>query len=180
MHWRLSNRADPRAVALADRHYSRQKPGTSQFVAPGRCLVLAAPAAVWVTSWPKFVQHEFTNAWVCSMFRNDGAELSSELIREAVAATRWRWPEVPEGGMVTFVDAAAVRPKRDPGYCFHRAGFVTVGRTKSAGLHVLTLHPGRMPEPAAPSGQPEPMFDAQAAVRPLAASGGDARPDRAV
>ena len=40
MNWRLSHRADPEARVLADRHYNRQKPGTPQFVPPGRCLVL--------------------------------------------------------------------------------------------------------------------------------------------
>src|SRR5690242_7545534 len=51
--WYLSHRADPRAVPLADRHYNRQKPGTPQFVPPGRCLVLltADAGALWVTSW---------------------------------------------------------------------------------------------------------------------------------
>jgi hypothetical protein len=34
--WLLSHRFDVRALRLADRHYSRQKPGTNQFVAPGR------------------------------------------------------------------------------------------------------------------------------------------------
>lgn len=42
MIWSLSDRFDPRARGLADRHYNRQKPGTPQFVPPGRCLVLYA------------------------------------------------------------------------------------------------------------------------------------------
>ncbi len=61
MHWCLSHRADPRAVALADRHCSRRKVGSPQFVPPGRCLVLLTPAAdaLWVTSWqrPEFIKH---------------------------------------------------------------------------------------------------------------------------
>lgn len=32
--WRLSWRADPRALPLADRHYNRQKIGSAQFVPP--------------------------------------------------------------------------------------------------------------------------------------------------
>lgn len=55
--WHLSHRFDPRAVAIADRHYNRQKPGTPQFVPPGRCKVLLTenadatyfqPAMRWV------------------------------------------------------------------------------------------------------------------------------------
>jgi hypothetical protein len=36
-------------------------------------------------------------------------------------ATVARWPEIPELGMVTFVDAGKVRRKRDPGRCFPRS-----------------------------------------------------------
>ena len=32
--WHRSTRADPRALPLADRHYSRRSPGSRQFVAP--------------------------------------------------------------------------------------------------------------------------------------------------
>lgn len=94
MIWSRSDRFDPKARDLADRHYNRQKPGTDQFVPPGRCLVLFAATetgrAFWVTSWPfaEYVKHAWPGAWVCSAFRNEGAGLSSDLIRQAVAATR--------------------------------------------------------------------------------------------
>ena len=42
MIWEKSNRFDRRAREIADRHYNRQKPGTPQFVPPGRCCVLYA------------------------------------------------------------------------------------------------------------------------------------------
>lgn len=82
-------------------------------------------------------------------FRNEGAGLSSELIREAVAATRHIWPAVPALGMVTFVNASMVRRKRDPGRCYRRAGFHHVGYTK-AGLLAFQLLPQEMPEPLPP------------------------------
>ena len=154
MRWFLSHRADPLARVIADRHYNRQKPGTPQFVPPGRCLVLltAAADALWITSWPfaQYVKHAWAGAWVCSCFRNEGSELSSELIREAVAATRWRYGEPPSLGMITFVNADKVRHKRDPGRCFVRAGFEHVGRTKG-GLIALQLLAEAMPEPLPPS-----------------------------
>ena len=161
--WRRSHRADPDAVAIADRHYSRQKPGSPQFVPPGRCFVLLAgdhdTPALWVTSWPfpEYVKHQWAGAWVCSLFRNEGAGLSSVLISEAVAATRWRWPHVPALGIVTFVNAAAVRQKRDPGYCFLKAGFEAAGTTQG-GLLAFLMAPSQMPPPCAPAGQPEPLF----------------------
>jgi hypothetical protein len=146
--WRLSHRADPEARIVADRHYNRQKPGTPQFVPPGRCLVLLAPGpCLWVTSWPfaEYVRHAWAGAWVCSAFRREGGDVvASELIRQAVAVTRWRWPDVPDLGMVTFVDADQVRPKRDPGRCYLRAGFRVAGHTKG-GLVALQLLPADMP-----------------------------------
>ncbi|HYE70656.1 MAG TPA: hypothetical protein VD932_03945 [Aquabacterium sp.] len=88
--------------------------------------------------------HQWRGAWVNSFFRNEGAGLSSELIRAAVAETVAHWPRPPELGMVTFVDASKVRRKRDPGRCYLRAGFKHVGFTK-AGLHVLQMLPDQMP-----------------------------------
>jgi hypothetical protein len=135
---------------LADRHYNRQKVGAPQFVPPGRCLVLRTPAldAFWITAWPfaEYVKHAWPGAWVCSAFRNEGAELSSLLILDAVAATRARWPDVPALGMITFVDAGKVRRKRDPGRCYLRAGFERVGLT-AGGLIALQLLPAGMPPP---------------------------------
>lgn len=140
MRWRLSYRADDAARQLADRHYNRQHVGAPQFVPPGRCVVLLTECkrAVWVTSWPlaQYVKHAWAGAWINSLFRNEGAGLSSELILEALAATRSIWPEPPPLGMVTFVDAKKTKPKRDPGYCYRKAGFEHVGFTKS-GLYAL-------------------------------------------
>jgi hypothetical protein len=153
MRWCMSDRADPAALILADRHYNRQKIGTPQFVPPGRCLVLlsACGKALWVTSWPfaEYVKHAWAGAWVNSLFRNEGAGLSSELIREAIAATRSFWADVPDLGMVTFVDAGKTRRKRDPGRCYRKAGFTHVGETKG-GLVALQMQPAAMPEPMLP------------------------------
>jgi len=138
--WRPSWRADPEARVLADRHYNRQKIGAAQFVPPGKCLVLLTEdkTAVWVTSWPiaAYVQHAWAGAWVNSLFRNEGEQLSSDLIRAAVEATKERWPDVPTLGMVSFVDADKTRHKRDPGRCYRRAGWEHVGFTKG-GLYVF-------------------------------------------
>jgi hypothetical protein len=146
--WHRSTRADPRALPLADRHYNRQKIGSPQFVPPGRCLVLLTEQAdaLWVTSYPiaEYVQHAWAGAMVCSLFRNEGALLSSDLIRAAVAATRAAW-EPPPLGIVTFVDPAKTRRKRDPGRCYRRAGWSHVGET-AGGLVALQLLPECWPE----------------------------------
>jgi hypothetical protein len=157
----MSWRCDPEARIIADRHYNRQSIGAPNFAPPGRCLVLKAlsPArALWVTSWPfaEYVKHAWPGAWVCSAFRNEGAGLSSELIREAVAVTRWRWPEIPTLGMITFVDTRHVQ-SANPGYCYKRAGFEACGMTKG-GLHALQLLPGAMPDPLEPIGCQQLLF----------------------
>ncbi len=149
--WQVSHRFDPKAVAIADRHYNRQKPGTPQFVPPGRCIVLLRPGALWVTSWPYFAQHAWGGAWVNSLFRRESGPLASEMIREAVAVTRWFWPRVPDKGMVTFIDPRKIKHKRDPGRCYRKAGFHRVGQT-AKGLLVFQLLPLEMPEPLAPCG----------------------------
>ncbi len=154
MRWHLSHRADPRALPLADAHYNRQKPGTPQFVPPGRCLVLLTgdALALWVTSWPfaEFTRHAWAGAWVNSTFRNTGAGLSSALILEAIAATRAHFGEPPPLGLITFVNADKIR-STNPGYCYLRAGFSRVGETKG-GLVALQLLPAAMPAPSAAIG----------------------------
>ncbi len=149
--WQLSWRADPVARSIADRHYNRQAVGAAQFVPPGRCVVLRTPTgdAAWITSWPlaEYVQHAWAGAWINSLFRNERPEnRSSDLIVAAVAATLAVWPEPPPLGMVTFVDAAKTRRKRDPGRCYRRAGFKHVGFTQG-GLWAFQLLPEAMPEP---------------------------------
>jgi hypothetical protein len=113
-----------------------------------------------VTSWPlaDYVKHAWAGAWINSTFRNEGAGLSSELIREAVAATRWYYGDPPTLGMVTFVDALQVRHKRDPGRCYLRAGFKRVGMTKG-GLIALQLCPSDMPEPEGPLLSQQKLFE---------------------
>jgi hypothetical protein len=150
VRWSVSFRADDEARPLADRHYNRQSIGAANFTPPGRCLVFKTQdmRALWVTSWPyaEYVMHAWAGAWINSTFRNEGAGLSSELIREAVATTLAEWPTPPELGMVTFVDPTKVRRKRDPGRCYIKAGFHRCGTTKG-GLLAFQLLPHEMPAP---------------------------------
>jgi hypothetical protein len=110
--------------------------------------VLKTPAvnAFWVTSWQfaEYTTHAWAGAWVCSAFRNESAVLSSELIWQAVAVTRWFFGDAPPLGMVTFVDPHKVRSKRHFGYCYRKAGFKEVGMTKG-GLITLQMLPADMP-----------------------------------
>lgn len=150
------HRADPRALPLANRHYNRQNPNSPQFMPPGSCLCLLAgenPAAgaLWGTLAPKkqYVQHQWAGAWTCTLFRNESAVLSSNLIRQAVAATVHRYGAAPPEGFITFVDRAQTKGKRDPGFCYLMAGWHPIGRSQK-GLYAFGLGPGEMPAPMEP------------------------------
>lgn len=157
--WTVSHKFDPAAVPIADRHYNRRKPGSPQFVPPGRSLVLRSRAALWITSWPfaEFTRHDWAGAWVNSCFRNESDEVASSLIRAAVAATRFEWPEVPALGMVSFIDPRAVRPRMVRsrptwGHSYFAAGFRHVGYTRR-GLWVMQMTADQMPAAAPADGQ---------------------------
>lgn len=123
--WERRTRLDGAVNALADRHYSRRSPGSGQVGPPGRKIVLITPCerALWLSHWPL---PEYTldgiDAWRCSIFRNEGAGLSSELIREAMTITERLWVDRPAEGWLTWVDTRKV-DSQHPGYCFKLAGW---------------------------------------------------------
>lgn len=157
MRWCASHRFDPAAVKLADRHYNRRAVGSPQFAPTGSCCVFLSDCgrAFWITSYPKaeFVRHAWPGAWICSAFRSEGAGRASELILEAVAATRAHYGDPPAFGMVTFINRDEVQPimvrgEKVWGWTWRKAGFVEVGETKG-GLLALQLAPDAMPGPVA-------------------------------
>lgn len=162
MRWMESWRFDPRARVIYDNHYSRRASsrGKRQFARPGRDAILVIPcAAMWMTTWQEHVEHAWPGAWECAAFRNERPDLyrSSELVVEAVAATRAKFGTPPLAGMITTIDERKTRHKRDPGRCFRRAGFHVSGtmpccadkpeRTIDRGLLVLHLAASDMPPP---------------------------------
>jgi hypothetical protein len=68
----------------------------------------------------------------CAVYRNEGEELSSELILEAELIAWNRWPGAR---LFTYVDPGAVE-SANPGFCFKAAGWSCCGET-GRGLHVL-------------------------------------------
>ena len=170
MRWCASNRADPAAARLADRHYNRQKIGAPQFAPTGSCVVFLTDCAraFWITSNPlaEWVKHAWAGAWINSAFRQEKAGKASELIRQAVAATRAHYGEPPSLGMVTFIDRKKVQPTMVRGvpvwgWSYRKAGFVDAGETKG-GLLALQLLPAAMPGPRgarARSTHGMPLFD---------------------
>jgi len=123
--WQLRTSSDPAARALADRHYSRGTKGAPTVGPPGRRLVLVTPdeRAAWITHYPREdLTLDHLDAFRCSMFRNEGDQLSSELIRAAMDATLELWKYRPRDGWVTWVDRSKVSSE-NPGYCFRCAGW---------------------------------------------------------
>lgn len=120
--WQVRHRADRAALALADRHYSRKTPGCGRLGGPNRILVLITPCerAAWITEHA-IHPPDGIDAYRCTLFRNEGAGLSSDLITAAMALTERLWGSWP-GGWVTWVDTAKVNSP-NPGYCFLRAGW---------------------------------------------------------
>lgn len=170
MRWCASHRADPAGARLADRHYNRQTIGSPQFAPTGSCCVFVTDCgrAFWVTSAPlaRWTKHAWAGAWINSAFRSEGAGIASELILEAVAATRAHYGETPALGMVTFINRKKVNPTmvrgaKVWGWTYLKAGFVVAGETKG-GLLALQMVPDAMPAPLAANPRSmhgSPLFD---------------------
>ena len=144
--WMAVRDGDMRALALADRHYSRQKPGTPLFIGPGHKLALVTTdgLAVWGVRLAMFRADGRAGDWECVIFRNEGPYLSSHLIVLALAHTRWLWGEPPTGGMFTFIGHGL------RGGCFHAAGFHRDGQAADGRL-CLRLAPERFPPAMRPA-----------------------------
>lgn len=72
---------DKQGRELADRHYSRRKVGSPQFMPPGQRFVLIAPGAVWGWWRPHpssgIKAMNKLDGWTCAIFRNEGPIKSS-------------------------------------------------------------------------------------------------------
>ncbi|MEF3312563.1 hypothetical protein PV433_27105 [Paenibacillus sp. GYB004] len=136
--WIVTHKGDRACRYLADRHYSRQTPGSNQFCRPGENLVLrTAPGdALWVT-WSG-IRDDGLQAWECTHFRNESNHLSSDMIRAAVTATIEKWGVPPKDGLITYVDASKIK-STNPGCCFKAAGWRHIGESKRRGLTLLQL-----------------------------------------
>jgi hypothetical protein len=137
--WHVVKRQDKRARELADKHYSRQTVGAAEFMSSGKTLVMLTDDSRAVWGAIENLDPAGNLRWRVSIFRNEGAGLSSDLIREATARTFSYWkthysglPAVP---LQTEVDPKKTRHKRDPGRCFIRAGWKVIGERR--GLVVL-------------------------------------------
>jgi len=133
--WQRVTKFDPRSAALADRHYSRRKIGSPQFMPPGQTLILLTPDADAVFGWWRphpasgIVAMNKLDGWTCTIFRNESSHCSSDMIL---------WAEVEleampgftcgPSGYITYVWDDKIESK-NPGYCFKMAGWKRTGRS---------------------------------------------------
>lgn len=126
-HWGQVRRDDVRARELADDHYSRQTPGSKDFMSSGKTLVLLTSDALAVWGVIENMDPAGGLRWRCSIFRNTGRVRSSTLVKEATERTYAYWLRhyggYPPVGLTTEVDPKKTRRKRDPGRCFVKAGW---------------------------------------------------------
>lgn len=125
---------DSRAIRLYRRHYSanRSRPKTSRLriTGPGEYLMLLTAGADALFAWRVFMEvHRDRPLGVnCSIFRNESDCLSSDLILQAEAWARRRWPAMD--WLYTYVNPSRIRSS-NPGYCFKIAGWRRGEPTKS-------------------------------------------------
>ena len=136
---------DSRAVALYERHYSarpsvstrtRLKHGIS---GPGELMTLITVTGDALFVWQNNLvdRYDHQNGVNCSVFRNEGPVLSSELVLEAVGLAWNRWPEER---LFTYVWDEKI-DSVNPGYCFKIAGWKTCGRNADKRLTILEKLP---------------------------------------
>jgi hypothetical protein len=137
--WISVRDGNPTAMEIFRRHYSarRTEPKIFQCIGPGEKLALLTPAADAYFAWRKFKSDAGELGVNCAVFRNEGPQLSSDLIR---AADEIAWERWPGERLYTYVDPAKTRRKRDPGRCFLRAGWRHSGWTPK-GLRILHIRP---------------------------------------
>jgi hypothetical protein len=129
--------------SIFDGHYSRRhyrdgrKP--KLYVGPGEKLVLISPDALALLIWRKFIDDcSIPQTGInCAVFRNEGTQLSSDLVREADRIAWVRWPE--ERRHYTYVDPFKTVWKRQPGWCFLKAGWRDTGQRTKANHHILEI-----------------------------------------
>lgn len=119
---------------MFDRHYSRNRYADGRqpllFVGPGEKLVMVTRCARAIFAWRRFIDDSGQTGVNCAIFRNEGAGLSSDLIRAADDVADARWPGERH---YTYVDPGRL-PGTNPGYCFLVAGWRRCGWSKSGKL----------------------------------------------
>ncbi len=142
-HWIGVRDGDPRAVDIFRRHYSANLnvPRVTHlrygFSGPGQTMTLMTVEADALWTWVNQIRDDGQDGVNCSVFRNEGKVLSSELIIEACRLAWHRWPGYR---LFTYVWDAKVQSV-NPGYCYKMAGWRTCGRNPDGRMTILEVRP---------------------------------------
>ena len=126
-NWFGVKQTDLRAVNLYSRHYSAKKGGHSKsdwlahgIAGPGEVMTLITSDGKALFVWQKQKYSLSGQVGVnCAVFRNEGEQLSSELILDAEELCQKKWPGER---MFTYIDSSEIASS-NPGYCFYMAGW---------------------------------------------------------
>ena len=144
--WQRVTKFDPRACALADRHYSRRKIGSPQFMPPGETVILLSSDSLAVWGWWRPHPRSGIKAmngldgWTCTIFRNESHLKSSDMILEAERYLINLGVTIGPDGFITYVWDKKVKSS-NPGYCFKQAGWKRTGRSKDGKKTLLQKIP---------------------------------------
>ena len=133
--WHRVTKFNADSAALADRHYSRRKIGSPQFMPPGQTVILMTAAADAVFGWWRpdptsgIKQMNGLDGWTCTIFCNESlAWRSSRMILAAERFLLDLGVTVGPDGFITYVWDRKVA-STNPGYCFKQAGWKVTGRS---------------------------------------------------
>jgi hypothetical protein len=143
MIWEVTTKGDPKARAIADRHYTRQSPGHPQWTRPGYSAVLVAESAAgrglfvwWRPKWedgrPGTARKDGLRCLECTHFRREGPAagaqgampIASAMISDAVealgdarvrAALHMEFAGELSDGLITGVGSVATSARRSKG-----------------------------------------------------------------
>lgn len=136
-YWVQIKDGDLRAIKIFNRHYSKYhyKDGRkgNRFVGPGERIVLLGKNNDALFVWRKFISADGQQGINCAIFRNESKILSSELLKQAEAIAKIKWPNER---FFTYVNPRKIKSV-NPGYCFKVNGWVTIGITKARKLIIL-------------------------------------------
>lgn len=99
-------------------------------------MALMTPCAKAIFVWRKFIPMDNQRGVNCSIFRNEGAGRSSDLI---LAAMDLGWDRWPGARFFTYVNPRKIK-STNPGFCFKAAGWRVCGETKGR-LVILECYP---------------------------------------
>ncbi len=145
--WIRVKKFDADACRTADRHYSRRKIGSPQFMPPGQTLVLATSDRSAIFGWWRpdpssgIAAMNGLDGWTCTIFRNEAPHLyrSSDLVLAAERALYASGHTIGSDGLITYVFDNKVR-SRNPGCCFKKAGWRVIGRSADDRKTLLQKH----------------------------------------